>query len=190
MRDYIWHLDVDPSIRLISPYPMEIEYQTFDRYGPNGTATHIPTLGILKMDGTVIYSDVVTEAILKEQWYRRRRMPLLEAAYADQFGASYSILTELAIHIQPRMDNVRRLWRDNRTKAPEAMRAVRRVVDGHDGTATTVGSLVDMIGWQDREVAVACILQLAIAGEINIELGRPISEGTTVSFPIVDAGED
>ncbi|MGO7130372.1 hypothetical protein AB9E06_05860 [Rhizobium leguminosarum] len=187
MREYLWHLEVDPSVRFISPYPMKVEYQTFDRYGPNGTATHIPDLGILKTDGSAVYCDVVPEAILKEQWYRERRRLRLEETYADQFGAAYSILTELAIHIQPRMDNVSRLWRDNRTRDPEAMRAVRRVIDGRDGTATTIGSIVGMTGYPNREVAVACVLQLAVSGEIKIDLGRPISENTAVTFPSVDA---
>ncbi|MGO7117564.1 hypothetical protein [Rhizobium leguminosarum] len=182
MRDYLWHLEVDPSVLLISPYPLKLEYQTFDRYGPNGTATHIPTLGILKTDGAVVYADVVSEAILKEQWFRERRRTLLEAAYADQFEASYSIITELALHIQPRMDNVRRLWRDNRTRDPQAMRAVRRVVDGHDWDSTTIGQIVDQARYGNREAAVASVLQLAISGEVRIDLGTPISENTTVTF--------
>lgn len=192
MRDYLWHLEVDPSVRLISPYPLKLEYQTFDRYGPNGTATHIPTLGILKVDGAVIYADVVSEAILKEQWFRERSRAQLEAAYADQFGASYSIITELALHIQPRMDNVRRLWRDNRTRDPQAMRAVRRVVDGHSGDATTIGMIVDLSRHGNREAAVACVLQLAISGEVQIDLGTPISENTRVTFVTADGidGED
>ncbi|MDO3432163.1 hypothetical protein QWJ46_05655 [Rhizobium sp. CBN3] len=186
MRDYLWHLEVDPSVCLISPYPLKLEYQTFDRYGPNGTATHIPTLGILKADGAVVYADVVSEAMLKEQWYRERRRAQLEAAYADQFGASYSIITELALHIQPRMDNVRRLWRDNRTRDPQAMSAVRRVVDGHSAEATTIGHIVDQANYGDREAAVASVLQLAISGEVQIDLGTPISENTVVTFATAD----
>ena len=33
MRDFLWHLEVDPSVRLISPYPVELEYQTYDPRG-------------------------------------------------------------------------------------------------------------------------------------------------------------
>ncbi|MGO6816815.1 hypothetical protein ACCS67_18295 [Rhizobium brockwellii] len=186
MRDYLWHLEVDPSVVLISPYPLKLEYQTYDRYGPNGTASHIPTLGILNTDGGVVYADVVSEAILKEQWFRERRRGQLEQAYADQFGASYSIITELALHIQPRMDNIRRLWRDNRTRDPQAMRAVRRVIDGHGGGPTTIGRIVDLTRHGNREAAIACVLQLAISGEIQIDLGTPISENTAVTFQTVD----
>ena len=190
MRDFLWHLEVDPSVRLISPYPLQLEYQTYDRYGPSGTAKHIPDLGILKRDGSVVYCDIVPEAILQEQWYRERRRPLLEEAYFDQCGAGYSILTELSIHIQPLMNNVRRLWRDSRNQEPAAMRAVRRALGMLPPTPRAIGVIADAAEYRDRNAAIACVLQLACTGYLRIDLSVPISEDTTVFLPDLMNPED
>lgn len=198
MAHFLMHLETDPNVRKISPYPIEIEYQRSGSSGDTTTVSHIPDLGILHRDGSIVFCDIVPEAILAEQRHRTRRADDLRQAYTDQLGAAYSIITELDVYVEPRMTNVSTLWRHRDCDDPEALRKVIGVLDRMT-FPTTIAEIVeqadlphliwetDSDGATERQVlsdvnrAFSCILQMACEGRLDVDLANPISPASRIA---------
>lgn len=191
--DFLCHLETDPDVVKISPYPMEVSYEIHDRYGPIGIEKHIVEIGVMMCDGTVSYHDVIPTAIQEEFPNLVSRGEKIRTHLENAFGYCYSIIDELCLHIEPRWQNLQEIRRLDHDDDKPAVLTVRRVLDQIE-LPTTIGAVrhasalpppISVSGEQLNDVdrAFAALMRLASFGHIDLDLSKPFGDATVVSTP-------
>jgi hypothetical protein len=205
MLDGMIHLEVNPSVARICPYPIRIEYassQTSELFKFRERIFH---LGVEMRDGQRIYIDYVPFAIQRERPWIKERTLRLEEVTRNELGADYAVHDERVLHIQPRFANLKVMYQHRRVKDHDALMIVRRIVAQADMPTTiaaireeaTLRSLrfevLDLSGQSvifarnldDVDRVFTAIMQMAASGEIKIDLSRPFSDNSLL-FSSVD----
>ena len=197
MADGLIHLDTDPYWVRISPSPREVEFFSQDANGRFVVASHIPDVGVISRDGRRAFIHFVPLVIQREQPHLARRTEILKDIFRVEHGASYAVLDERDIHIEPRFSNLKTMWMHklNGWDHP-ALMAVRKAL-GRLSMPTTIAEVrqasllpgLRMI-WEhpdgerhqdlsNFDRAFSALMQLAMNGEVDLDLSRPFS-GTTL----------
>ncbi|WFS02371.1 hypothetical protein [Rhizobium tumorigenes] len=197
MSDGLKHLDVDPRVIWLAPYPFQISYLSVDEHGEIFSRTHVPDVGIRFRNGTVGFVDYVPFSCQDERSRQREREILLHLA--ENFNAGYAVHDERCIYPEPIFRNVCVL-REHRSLPidHECIREIgREILEA--SLPMTIGELTRSVSvnafvekWEDEPdsayrvdkdanpVFTAC-MQLAITGKVNLDLTRVFSPSTVVS---------
>ncbi|WP_160004764.1 hypothetical protein [Rhizobium sp. 18055] len=196
--DLMIHFDTDPAITKISAYPRKVIYPTYDRYGLSEVKEHSPALGILDEDGVITYADCIPYVIQKERPGIERRTEALQTALWDDYGILYTVFDERDIHIQPRLWNLRLIWRHHRDNDPEHVSAIRRALDVLElpakigqvraavsfrtpiwRTSTPQGSFETPL--DEVDPVFSALMSLAFTGSIELDTSRRFSDETIIN---------
>jgi hypothetical protein len=193
----MFHLDTDPGIVSIADFPVETTYRSKTSSGFK-MREHIPEVGILRRDGAVFVVDVIPVHVQPTIPFVRQRTSELKSAYFDQ-GATYLLLDETSLHLEPLLGNLKRMWKHKRNDHELAeMSAIRRwILDAR--FPTTIGALMReapinavFAHWNDEPQEAArhvtennpvfsAVMQLAIAGKLEVDLDARFSPSTLVT---------
>jgi hypothetical protein len=197
MADGLIHLDTDPQWVRISPYPLEIEFFSQDANGRFVVASHIPDVGVISGGGRKAFIHFVPLVIQREKPHLAKRTEILKEIFREEHGASYAVLDERDIYIEPRFSNLKMMWKHKLNGwDEEALMAVRKVL-GRLSLPTTVAEVRQAVSlpglrmvWEhpdgerhqdlgNVDRAFSAVMQLAMNGEVDVDLSRPFS-GTTL----------
>jgi hypothetical protein len=199
MADGLLHLDTDPYWTRISPYPVRIEFLSQDKNGRFVVAAHVPDIGVISRDGRKVFIDYVPLVIQRERPHLARRTELLKEIFREEHGAAYAVHDERSIYIEPRFSNLKTMWMHKLNGWDiEALMAVRKalgrlsmpaMIDEVRQAASLPGFRMvweqpDGESHQDLDNvdrAFSAVMELAMNGEVQVDLSEPFSGTTLVS---------
>lgn len=197
MADGLKHLDTDPRVMRLAPFPFQISYLSADGHGEIFGRKHVLDVGIRFRNGSVGFVDYVPFSCQDERSRQREREISLHLA--ENFNAGYAVHDERCIYPEPIFRNVCVL-REHRSLPidHECVREIAREIL-EASLPMTIGDLTRSMSinafaekWADepdsayrvdREanpVFTAC-MQLAIAGKVTLDLRREFSPSTLVA---------
>ncbi|WP_105432313.1 hypothetical protein [Neorhizobium sp. T6_25] len=198
MGDLLFHLDTDPAIRVIAEFPIR---QLFDAHKADGTQVvkeHIPDLAVLRMDGAVFVIDVMPYHVRKSIRGMAQRRADLRQHYS-KLGATYLLLDETTIRLEPLFSNLRLMWKHKQSNHEPAGMAQLRDALREASYPASIEALMRCMPqnaifarWSDEPTSAArhviecnptfsAVMQLAIAGEVEVDLGSKLSSKTIVT---------
>lgn len=191
MRDLLMHMETDPDVVVVAAYPEEVDYWTIATNGEPNLLTHVPDMAVLRSDGTVAVIDTVSRASRRKEGPRlAQRTADLKAHYAT-VGASYYLLDERAIHLQPLFDNRRDIWQHQSFSGqnPEIDRVAAAIMQ--QPLPLSIGQLAKRIPTlcpseelnDESGPLYSAVKQLVMSGLIEVDLARRFSFWTVLRFP-------
>lgn len=166
-RDFCLIAEVDPCIRSFQSRPF-----TLDVLDRGQVSAHAPAFLIDTADGLVA-CDLQDD---KSDDKNTRRLPAIAWA-ARRRGVGYAVVEVSDLHRKPMADNAATLWRAVHVDVdPADVRFVQEALDASPGLP--FGALSD--GRLGRAIAPAAIHRLIVAGEIVVDLERPLSDDAPV----------
>lgn len=195
MHDLFIHLDTNPEVVAIAEFPEEAEYWTIATNGEPILRSHIPAAAVQTQNGLIVVFDVEPYHVQEEKPWLPQRTADLQAHYAA-LGAHYHLLDERTIHLRPVFDNLRLMWLHKRIEAqhPDIDVIAQKIVDA--ALPLRIGDLMRRVTpnaffgqWEDETTAkmipevnpiFTAVMQLAMAGRVDIDLNRPFSQWTVV----------
>ncbi|NKL77620.1 hypothetical protein [Rhizobium leguminosarum] len=192
MSDQLTHLDVTPEVIRVAEYPFAIEYQRVRDEGEFVTRTRVLDLAVLMSDGRVFVIDYEPINIQRRKGFQRveaRTRGLVEAL--EKKDATYLLLDECSIHLQPRWGNVCEIWKHAHEKGqhPGIAEIRHQIING--ALPATIGQLMRRVSpnamtsrfaHERPEAAMAkgefnptytAVLQLAAAGKVRLDYSKP-----------------
>lgn len=187
MRDLLIHLETTPDVVAVAEYAEEIDYWTIATNGEPTVRRHTPALAVQMSCGTVAFIDVMTlEAQERAHGVDRRTWDL--ADHYRRMGACHLLLNETTIRKQPAFDNRRHMWalRKTRWQDPQIDLIGRQILDlslplsiaeiaGRTGSCSGRAGAIDPTG-----AVYSAVAQLAMAGFVEINFGRRLSDRSVV----------
>ena len=176
------HIETNARYLQIAPQPHRLTYYKPCADGSWVKATYVPDLAVLTTNLNVVVVDF--------KWTVLRAMPewaavepIITEAYQIDHGATFTVLTEEHLLIEPRRTNVAIMCM-HRPPAnnPAALTAVRIAV-AVLGLPTTIGAIcakANLGRTEDSDPAFSAIMELAIAGEISLDMSAVFHDGTEV----------
>lgn len=200
MRDALIHFETNPDVVRISSYPIKLEYEATDWHGVVASVSHIPMLGIWTKQKQASFFDIIPLAIQDERKWIAHQTSTLKGVYWEQYRATYSVLDESILHIQPRMVNLATIRYHAYRHDDEAVTTVRRALSRLP-SQTTIQAITDEAALPGRahvfygeegtvaqfrplpEVkrAFSAVMWLAVQGEVKVDISKPISFASTVT---------
>jgi len=196
MADGLLHLDTDPNVMRISPYPtVELVWSALDGEA-RAKVEHIPDVAILTRDDRVVFIDYVEVVFQRATKDFDRLVAERVRHYREELGCAYSVLDERSIRAEPRMSNLRLMWthRSRPTEpqslahARQALRlaslpcSIRAVSDSADIARQGIvwdgddrPTLID-----ETDLVFTAVMQLAMRGEVRLDLGLPLTLDSTI----------
>lgn len=200
MRDALIHFETNPDVVRISAYPIKLEYEVSDWNGVVSSASHIPMVGVWSKQKQASFFDIIPLAMQDERKWMEHQTSTLKGVYWEQYRATYAVLDESSLHIQPRMMNLATIRYHAYRHDDEAVTAVRRALSllpsqstiqmisdaaalpgrahvffENDGTAAQFRPLPEV------KRAFSALMWLAVAGEVKVDISKPISFASTVT---------
>lgn len=177
------HIEVNSAYVRVAPQPHTLTFHVEAADGSTEVHTYVPDVAVETRDGTVIVVD------FKWSWLRKRPgwadvEPIIRTAYALDHGVTYRVLTEEHLLVEPRRTNVAIMLMHRAMVAdPAAITAVRSAIASL-GLPRSIGDLRSASGLipdgpTDR--AFSALTELAIAGEIRLEMSRALGDDSLVS---------
>lgn len=181
-RDLRTHLGANPDIAHYAIEPHVLTYYVPDGRGGQEKHEYVPDVVCRYRNGAIVVIDAKARFIAGRPGWTRRQ-PFIEEAYRLDHGVAFLTLDEAEIRAEPRLSNAQVMER-HRYIIPDEV-ALLRVRDAlvELGLPTVIAAVVraarlnDMPG-QCR--AYTALMNLALAGEIALDLGRPFSVQTEI----------
>ncbi|CAN7330772.1 hypothetical protein LJR098_002725 [Rhizobium sp. LjRoot98] len=204
MSDGMIHLETNPDVSRICPYPIRIEYASSESGEMFKMRDHIFDLGVEMRDCRRLYIDYRPLAIQQERPWMKKRTEELQTVARRELNADYVVHDERMIYIQPRFANLKIMYQHIRVKDDDALMAVRRVITQID-LPTNIGSVrkslqlatlrfevTDLSGQtvtyrrdlEEVDRVFTAIMQMAVMGEVSIDLARPFSDTSLLCKPV------
>jgi hypothetical protein len=198
MHDLFIHLDTNPEVVAIAEFPEEAEYWTIATNGEPILRSHVPAAAAKTRSGLVVVFDVEPFYVQEEHTWLPQRIAELQAHYAG-LGACYHLLDERTLHLRPVFDNLRLMWLHKRIAAqhPDIDIVAQKIVDA--SLPLRIGDLMRRVTpnaffgqWEGETTATmipevnpifTAVMQLAMAGRVEVDLNRPFSQWTVVRHP-------
>lgn len=192
VRDLFLHLETSRDVAIVEEFPEEIEYWSVATNGEPTLRRHTAHASGRTRDGVHIVFEAMS---LREQRSRRglrQRTADLQAHYA-RTNVRYILVDERTLHKQPAFDNLRIMWQHKRSDGqhPDIDLTAGRVLE--QPLPLEIRELARrlepdaMHGLQTVEdlcgsLVFTAVLQLAMAGVIEVDLDRPLSGSSVVRF--------
>lgn len=198
MGDLLFHLDTDPAIRVIAEFPIRQPFVSNQGSGKGIVKEHIPDLAVLRADGAVFVIDVMPYYVRKSFRGMDQRRADLRRHYSG-LGATYLLLDETTIRVEPLFSNLRLMWKHKKSKhEPAGMATLRDALREATYPASIETLMRSMPGnaifarWSDEPPSAArhviecnptfsAVMQLAINGELDVDLTLKFSPKTIVT---------
>lgn len=197
MMDGLYHLDTNPDVLRIVPYPIRIEYPSNQDQEVFTLRDHTFDLGVELRGNKRVYIDYVPYNIqLERPLIAERTVSLVQIARAE-FDAEYRLLDERSIYIQPRFSNLKVMWRHIHVADDEALMAVRRAIQTIELPSTIseirrkvslpgvqfnvldqLGQVVSRRELHEVDRVFTAIMQLISKGEIEIDYSKPFGDAS------------
>ena len=183
--DALGHFELNPDIALMAMRSHSIEWDDPQKDGSSILRRYVPSLAMRRRDGAVCVLDIRSAEDADTEAWRRT-----EAYLRIDYGllkASFATLTEESVYIQPRHRNVSQMLQMRMVERDEpAIDRVRTVVHSllmpaAVGVIVAKAKLPNPHGCADP--AFACLVEMAITGEVELDLSRPLGIDTRVSIP-------
>ena len=194
MADGLMHIDTDPQVARIAPYPATVVYGRRNAKGLLQKHDHVPDVAVRRKDGVIVFIDFVPYRISQALgWYATRELDLREY-FADIYDCHYIVLDERSIYAQPLFNNIKTIWSHkavpNGNLPYEKLKQSLRT----QTLPATLGALLESLkikaqselfapafeGAHERDVTFAGVMQLVISGDLEIDLDCPISASSNV----------
>lgn len=198
MHDLFIHLDTNPEVVAIAEFPEEAEYWTIATNGEPILRSHVPAAAVRTRTGRVVVFDVEPVYVQEGRGWLPQRTADLKSHYTG-LGAHYHLLDERTIHLRPVFDNLRLMWLHKRVEAqhPDIDVIAQRIADA--ALPLRIGDLMRRVTpnaffgqWEGETTATmipevnpifTAVMQLAMAGRVEVDLNRPFSQWTVVRRP-------
>jgi hypothetical protein len=181
-RDLRTLLGANPDIAHYAVEPHVLTYYIPDGRGGQERHDYVPDVVCRYRAGAIVVIDAKALFIAgRPSWTRRR--PHIEEAYRLDHGVTFLTLDETEIRAEPRLSNCQVMER-HRFIVPDQV-ALLRVRDAlaELGLPTTIAAVVRAARLNDRPGecrAYTAVMNLALAGEVTLDLGRPFSFDTEI----------
>lgn len=196
MADGLIHLDTDPKVVRLSPYPLETAYwSTLDEQSP-AKRDHIPDIAIMLRNDRIVFVDYVPLAEQAVTPFFARRVAERERHFREEFGCAYAVHDERTVRIQPLLSNLRLMWMHRQLGVETPTLATARHHVRHAVLPVTIRALSESAGrthqairWEGDErptplpetnLVFTAVMQLAMRGEVRLDLGQPLTLESTV----------
>ncbi|WP_457578831.1 hypothetical protein [Ensifer adhaerens] len=200
MRDALIHFETNPDVVRISAYPIKLEYEVSDRYGVVGSLSHIPMVGVWSKQKQASFFDVIPLSIQEEKKWIASRTATLKRVFWEEYRATYAVLDERELHIQPRMLNLATIryhsYRHDEEAVTQVQRALAALPEQTTIQAITVaaglperahifyeddGSVAQRRILHEVKRAFSAVMWLAVQGEVKVDISTPISFTSAVT---------
>ncbi|NNM73845.1 hypothetical protein [Enterovirga aerilata] len=181
-RDLRTLLGANPDIAHYAVESHELRYFTPDGRGGSVPRTYVPDVTVRYRSGEIVVLDAKARFFTTlPQWTARE--PFITEAYAVDHGVTFAVVSEDEIRAQPRLGNAQIMERHRYIVRDEA--AVLRVRDllaklPSPTTIAAVAAAARLPGQPGECRAYTALMNLALAGEIALDLGRPLSPNTEI----------
>lgn len=191
MADGLLHLDTDPNVIQLSPYPMEIAYwSTRDGKTPV-KRDHIPDMAIMLRDDSVVFIDYIPLIEQTDTPFFWRRVAERKRHFEEELGCAYAVHDERSVRIEPRLSNLRLMWTHKARRAEPMSLAHAREAIRNSKLPTTIRAISDQakyarqaVRWsaddapvllEETNLIFTAVMQLAMRGEVRLDLGLPLT---------------
>lgn len=191
MADGLLHLDTDPNVVQLSPYPMEIAYwSTHDGKTPI-KRDHIPDMAIMLRDDRILFLDYISMNEQADTPFFWRRVAERKRHFQDELGCAYAVHDERSIRIEPRLSNLRLMWTHKARRTEPTSLAHARETIRNSKLPTTIRTISEQaafahqaVRWSDDDDPVlleetnlvfTAVMQLAMRGEVRLDLGKALT---------------
>ncbi len=173
----------DPVNTLVVPFAHVLHYQEVDRDGRARDACHRPQTVARRRDGGIVaYTFLAT-------WERDRAAPhwqrtetAVRAAYRT-LGVDFRVLTEHTLFTRVLRENRARMLKERAGPGAEAdLERVHEALIRHGLTTTVARFHRSARPFPARRIdrTLACLMELALAGSIRLDLRRPLGSETRI----------
>lgn len=181
-RDLRTLLGANPEIDCYAIEPHELRFFMPNDAGGFDLHGYVPDVVCRYRDGRIVVIDAKAVYFTRAKGWQRRA-PFIEQAYLLDHGVPFVVLSEDVIRAEPRLSNAQIMKRHRYIVSDEEALARVRDTIAELGTPTTVGALrrgasLESLPGSCR--ALSALMNLALAGEISIEIARPFSDATIV----------
>lgn len=191
MADGLLHLDTDPNVVQLSPYPMEIAYwSTHDGKTPV-KRDHIPDMAIMLRNDQVLFVDYIPLNEQADTPFFWRRIAERKRHFREELGCVYAVHDERSIRIEPRLSNLRLMWTHKVRRTEPTSLAHARETIRNSKLPITIRALSDQanfarqaVRWSDDDDPIpldgtslmfTAVMQLAMRGEVRLDLGKTLT---------------
>lgn len=189
-RDLAVHLVTNPDHVVVHERPHRLTYFEIHQDGSIDKREHVPAFGVRFRDGSVAFIDVRPDKESDPNW--PRKAVLLAEAYARDHGVQYACLREAVVRVQPLLSNLGHIRRLADLKDRKAVIAVRSALASL-GLPAAVGAVraaaLLPVGFEGSKQetqfdrGLSALMGLVLAGEVRLDLSRPIADDTMVLAP-------
>lgn len=197
MADGLLHLDTDPNVLAISPYPLIASTWVEIEPGVEDRLEHFADVAIRRRDSSVVFLKYESYEIQKERPWLENKARVLADYYRDVLGCAYRVLNETSLRIEPRLSNLRTMWQHREVRSqPSQLDRVRDALLAHP-TPVSIHTLWEDVGrpalaiwWEGDSTPThlsgpnpvfTAVMQLAMLGEVRLDLGQPLSMQSLVT---------
>ncbi|WP_155935167.1 hypothetical protein [Methylobacterium sp. 10] len=181
-QDGLAHIETNPRYVRIAPQPHRLTYHLDTGNDGVLVRTYVPDLAVLTIDRTVVIVDFKWSFLRRDPAWAKLE-PVIREAYRRDHGATFRVLTEEHIHVEPRRTNVTimMMHRPMVTDGP-AITAVRVAIDmlGLPSTIGRLRSASGLIPQPPEDRAFSALMELAMAGEVEIDMSERFYDGSVV----------
>lgn len=196
MADGVLHLDTDPDVVAISPYPLTAEAWIEIEPGVEDRLHHFADVAAKRRDGSVVFLKYENFYMQEERPWHANEAKALADYYLDIFGCAFRVLNEASLHIEPRFSNLRQMWqhREVRSQSVDLDRVRNAIASlSHPATIDDVwqylGTPQHAVIWEGDETATTlpqsnpvftAVMQLAMRGELRLDLGKRLTMNSLI----------
>lgn len=181
-RDFQTVLCCDPRVEIYAVQAHRLTYWVPNTAGTATQRLYTPDFVVRLRDGRIVVIEVKAEA-LERQSYWQERGPYIQLAYARDYAVDFLVITERHIRIQPRLSNLERMLHFGaRFDDPEAVMRVRDAF-ALSSARPKIGELCELtvLASERMSRSYSALMQLALRGEIELDLDQPLSLSTTIA---------
>ncbi|MEL6064571.1 MULTISPECIES: hypothetical protein [unclassified Methylobacterium] len=173
----------DPVNTLVVPCAHVLHYQEVDRDGRVRDACHRPQVVTRRRDGGVLaYTFLATWERDRAALDWRRTEAAVRAAYRT-LGVEFRVLTERTLFSRVLRENRARMLKERAGPgAKDDLERVHRALMRHGLTTTVARFHRSARPFPARRIdrTLACLMELALAGSIRLDLRQPLGSGTRI----------
>lgn len=178
------HIEANHRYKRVAPQPHHLIFHHEKPDGSTRVHSYVPDFAVLTNEGRVIIVDFKwTYLRALPEWAALE--PVIREAYRLDHGATYRVLTEEYVLAEPRRSNVAIMLMHRPIEgAVSEIVAVRGAI-GRLGLPSTIGAIREAARLPATgavDPAFSALMELAMAGEIGIDLGHPFDDASAV-FP-------
>ena len=168
-RDFLYLLEIDPDVISYEAQPLKMEY-----FMEGKIHRYTPDVRVIRTDRKQIV-EVKDEAKSKKEEYVqlfRRVGPICQKE-----GYEFIVVTDREIRIQPRLDNVKMIYKYAKTPVTTKHQILLYAIFGERETLT----LEEVIkGFASKGERAATVYALIFGGILSVDLSRPLNIGSEV----------